>query len=162
MYTLVAVGVVMIYSASAVYADQIFHSPTYFLRRQLFYVVFGSFFFYLSSTVDPYFLKRHSILFMGIAIALLIAVFLPVLGHSAGGARRWLQLPLITFQPVEYAKLAMCIYLADYLSRKRQPITTGSIAVFLPPFILLALMFILVIAQPDLGSCIFLFLLDRL
>ena len=159
MYTLVAIGVVMIYSASAVYADQVFHSPTYFLRRQLLYVVIGSLAFFMSSSIDPDFLKRHSRFLMGIAIALLVAVFLPFFGHSAGGARRWIQLPLFTFQPVEYAKLAMCIYLSDYLSRKRPAITRGSISVFVPPFVLLFLIFSLVIVQPDLGSCVFLFLL---
>lgn len=159
MYTLLAIGVVMIYSASAVYADQVFHSPTYFLRRQLFYVIIGSFLFFLSSALDPDFLRRHSRLLMGIAVILLFAVFLPVLGRTAGGARRWVQLPFFTFQPVEYAKVAMCVYLADYISRKREPITKGSLSVFYAPFILLFLIFALVIAQPDLGSCIFLFLL---
>ena len=159
MYILIALGVVMTYSASAVYASQVFGSPTYFLRRQLFCVVIGSFIFFMSSSINLDFLKRHSRLLMGVAILLLAAVFLPVLGHSAGGARRWIRLPFITFQPVEYAKLAMCIYLADYLSRKRQPITSGSISAFFPPAVLLFFVFLLVIAQPDLGSCIFLFLL---
>ena len=113
----------------------------------------------MASSIDPDFLRRHSRLLMGSSILLLTAVFLPFLGHSAGGARRWIQLPFITFQPVEYAKLTMCIYLADYLSRKRQPITSGSISAFLPPGVILFFVFILVIAQPDLGSCIFLFLL---
>ncbi len=159
MYTLVAIGVVMIYSASAVYADQVFHSPTYFLKRQLLYVLIGSVIFFLSSSLDPDFLKDNSRLLMCVAIVLLLAVFIPLLGRSAGGARRWIQLPFFTFQPVEYAKLAMCIYLADYLSRKKQPITKGSISVFFPPIALLLLIFALVIIQPDLGSCVFLFLL---
>ncbi len=159
MFTLIAIGVVMIYSASAVYADQYFNSPTYFLRRQLFYVVIGALMYFMSSSIDPDFLRRHSRFFIGLAVVLLIAVFLPVLGRAAGGAKRWIQLPFVTFQPVEYAKLAMCIYLADYLSRKREPITAGSITVFFPPAIILFLICGLVIAQPDLGSCIFLFLL---
>lgn len=159
MFTLVAIGVIMTYSASAVYADQIFHSPTYFLRRQIFYVLLGTLMFFIAASIDPDFLRHNARFLMGIALFLLILVFVPVLGKSAGGARRWIQLPLFTFQPVEYAKLAMCIYLSDYLSRKRQPITKGSISVFAPPTILLLFLFGLVIAQPDLGSCIFLFLL---
>lgn len=159
MFTLVAIGVVMTYSASAVYADQIFHSPTYFLRRQFFYVLLGTLMFFASASVDPEFLRRHSRLLMSIALFLLLLVFVPFLGKSAGGAKRWIQLPFFTFQPVEYAKLAMCIYLSDYLSRKRQPITKGSISIFLPPSVLLFILFGLVIIQPDLGSCVFLFLL---
>ena len=159
MFTLVAIGVVMTYSASAVYAAQIFNSPTYFLRRQLFYVVIGTALFLASTSADPEFLRKHSRLLIGIAILLLVAVFVPFLGHAAGGARRWIRLPFVNFQPVEYTKLAMCVYLADYLSRKKQAITKGSVNVFLTPSILMFFIFILVIAQPDLGSCIFLFLL---
>lgn len=159
MFSLIAVGVVMTYSASAVYSDHVFHSATYFLRRQLFYVTIGSFAFLLFSSLDPDFLRRHSRLWVLTAIALLLAVFLPFIGHSAGGARRWIKLSLFTFQPIEYAKLAMCVYLADYLTRKMDPIVKGSIAVFLPPSCLLVVIFILVILQPDMGSCIFLFLL---
>lgn len=159
MYFLIALGVIMTYSASAVYADQVFHSATYFFRRQLFYVLIGSFFFFVSSSLDPDFLRRHSRLFMLIAIILLGLVFLPLIGHSAGGARRWIRLPMFTFQPVEFAKLSMCVYLADYLTRKMKPILEGSLSVFLSPLVLLLLVFALILAQPDLGSCIFLFLL---
>ena len=159
MFALVAVGVVMTYSASAVWADQNFHSSTYFLRRQVLYVGIGSAMFLLSSYVNPDFLRRHSRLFITIAVLLLIVIFLPVVGRSAFGARRWIRLPFFSFQPVEFAKLAMCIYLSDYLSRKRQQITSGSLSVFFAPLSILFMIFGLVIAQPDLGSCIFLFLL---
>ncbi len=159
MYILVAVGVVMTYSASAVFADQLFKSPTYFLRRQLLYVIIGSFLFLVLASLDPEFLRRHSRLIMGVSLVMLITVFLPVIGHSAGGARRWIRLPLFTFQPVEFTKLAMCVYLADFLSRKKKPISEGGLSVFAAPTMVLLLTVGLVILQPDLGSCIFLFLL---
>ncbi len=158
-FTLVAIGVVMIYSASGVYADQIYHNSTYFLKRQILYVFLGISAFLASSAVDLDFLKRNSKVFIGVSFALLVMVFIPVLGHSAGGARRWIQLPFFTFQPVEFAKLSMCIYLSDYLSRKRQPITKGSISVFVPPAVIMFVLFSLVILQPDLGSCVFLVIL---
>ena len=159
MFTLIAIGVVMTYSASAVYADQTFHSPTYFFRRQVFYVIIGSFLFSLASSLDTDFLRRHSRLLVGIGVVLLLAVFLPYIGRSAGGARRWIRFPFFSFQPVEYVKLAMCVYLADYLSRKRKQITEGSLVVFFPPLAVLFFVFALIIIQPDLGSCIFLILL---
>jgi len=56
-YTWLAIGVVMTYSASAVYADQNFGSPTYFLRRQFFYVTIGSVLFWLVSSLDPALLR---------------------------------------------------------------------------------------------------------
>jgi len=159
MYLLIAFGIVMIYSASAVYADQVFHSPTYFLRRQVFYVIIGSFLFLITSSLDPEFLRRHARLLMLVAIILLALVFLPFVGHSAGGARRWIQLPLFTFQPAEFVKLALCLYLSDYLARKMKPMLEGSPLVFLSPLFLLLVVFVLIMAQPDLGSCMFLALL---
>src|SRR3989338_3609701 len=156
MFALVAVGVVMTYSASAVWADQNFHSSTYFLRRQVLYVGIGSAMFLLSSYVNPDFLRRNSRLFITIAVLLLIVIFLPVVGRSAFGARRWIRLPFFSFQPVEFAKLAMCIYLSDYLSRKREKILGGSLSVFLTPSVFLLVIFALLMLQPDLGSCIFL------
>lgn len=160
MYTLISTGVVMIYSASAVFAEQHFHQATYFLWRQLLAVSIGTFIFFVCYSLQPDFLKRHSRSFLGLAVLLLILVFVPVVGYSAGGARRWIRLPFLTFQPVEYAKFALCVYLADYLSRKRKTIVAGSLRVFVPPFILLLAMSALIVAQPDLGSCAFLLLIS--
>jgi len=159
MFTLISIGVIMSYSASAVFADQVFKSPTYFLRRELFYVVFGMFVFFFTSSLDPEFLKRHSRSLVLFGMLLLVLVFMPLIGHSAGGARRWIRLPLFTFQPVEFVKLVICVYFADYLTRKAKPISGGSLSVFLPPTFILLVILGLVILQPDLGSCIFLFLL---
>src|SRR3990167_3565582 len=158
-YVLVAIGIVMIYSASAVYSDQIYKHSSYFLIRQIIFVAIGSFVFFLSSSLDPDFLRKQSLVIIGISIVMLVAIFMPFLGHTAGGARRWIQLPFFTFQPAEFTKLSMCVYLADYLSRKSKAISTGSLVVFIPPIAILFVLLGLMIVQPDLGSCIFLLLL---
>lgn len=160
MYTLISIGVVMTYSSSAVFAEQRFHQATYFLWRQLLAISSGTFIFFVCYSLQPDFLKRHSRLFIGLAILLLTLVFVPGIGHAAGGARRWIRIPFLTFQPVEYAKLALCIYLADYLSRKRDAIVEGSLRVFVSPLVLLLGLSALIVAQPDLGSCAFLLLLS--
>ena len=160
MYVLIAVGIVMIYSASAVYSDQTFHSATYFFRRQLFYLVLGSLFFGFCMNLNPDSLQNHSKSLMIAAIIFLILVFVPKLGHAAGGAHRWIGLSYFNVQPVEYAKLAVCLYLSDYLTRKIKPLTEGDPAVLLPPLAVLFATLCLLILQPDLGSCIFIMLVS--
>jgi cell division protein FtsW len=159
MYALIAIGVVMIYSASAVHAEQAYDDATYFLWHQLVAVLLGTLIFLISFSMNPELLRRYSRLIMGLAIVLLLLVFLPLVGRAAGGAQRWIQLPFFNFQPVEYAKLAICIYLADYLARKRKLIVEGSIVVFGPPLAITCIVGVLVMAQPDLGSCVFFFMM---
>ncbi len=155
MLLLIAVGVIMIYSASAVFADQLFGSSTYFLRRQLFYLILGLLAFGVSYYANPEFLRSHAKGLMIFAFFILLLVFIPGLGHSAGGARRWIGFSFFTFQPVEYAKLAVCLYLSDYLTRKMKLMVTGDHMVLVPPIAILLFMLSLLIAQPDLGSTIF-------
>ncbi|OGW88603.1 MAG: cell division protein FtsW [Omnitrophica bacterium RIFCSPLOWO2_01_FULL_50_24] len=160
MYALIAIGVVMIYSASAVLAELTYRQAAYFLWRQLFAIVVGTAAFSFCSSLHPEQARRHSRLLIGIAIIFLVLVLLPYVGYSAGGARRWLRFPFFSFQPVEYVKLAVCIYLADYLTRKRKVILEGSAIVFVPPSLLLLTVGCLILAQPDLGSCFFLLMIS--
>ena len=158
MYALIALGIIMIYSASAVYADQFYHSATYFFRRQLFYVVLGSLAFALCMNINPDSLRQHAKGLVIAGIFFLILVFIPKIGHSAGGARRWIGLSFFNIQPVEYMKLAMCVYLSDYLTRKIKPLSEGDPAVLFPPLVVLMTTLLFLILQPDLGSCIFIML----
>jgi cell division protein FtsW len=159
VYILVGFGVVMIYSATAIYAEHFYKSLHYFLLRQIFYVILGTIAMFIMSSVPVNFWREHSRPVMLFAIALLIMVFLPVIGRTAGGARRWIHFGGFNFQPAEFAKLAVCLYLADYLTRKRKQINQGSIKVFLPPLILVGLVCGLILLQPDLGSCAFIFVI---
>ncbi|MFA6600418.1 MAG: putative lipid II flippase FtsW [Candidatus Omnitrophota bacterium] len=159
VYVLVAIGIVMIYSATAVYAGQNYGSSSYYLVRQLFYITLGTFALFWAAARPIRFWRDHSRAIMLLGIALLMVVFVPGIGKTAGGARRWIHLGGINFQPAEFAKLAVCLYLADYLSRKRKQINLGSIGVFLPPMILVGLVCGLILLQPDLGSCAFIFVI---
>ena len=162
MYSLIAIGIVMTYSASAVYADQYFGSATYFFRRQLFYVLVGTVIFSFLIHLNPDKLKQYAKQLMVLAILMLALVYIPPFGQSAGGARRWIHLVAFNFQPVEYAKLAVCLYLADYLSRKLKPMAEGKIMVLVPPLFVIGTILVLVIAQPDLGSCVFILMVSGL
>ena len=89
-YCLVGIGIVMIYSASAVLAHDWHGDEMFFLLRQVVYVVLGTIGFFIAAALPIKFYQHNARAFMLLAIMLLIGVYLPVIGHSAGGARRWL------------------------------------------------------------------------
>lgn len=153
VYILVGLGIVMTYSASAIFAERAFGNPVYFLLRQSAYAAAGTVFLFLTALIPAAFWKRYARGLILFAIALLVLVFIPVIGRSAGGAKRWIGFAFFNFQPVEFAKIAVCVYLSDYLTRKIKIVKKGRLAVFLPPMILLGSVIVLLLLQPDLGSC---------
>jgi len=154
-YLLVGIGIVMIYSASGVLAFDRHGNELFFLVRQGLYVLLGTIGFFIASALPIDFYKQNARAFMLLAIMLLMAVYLPVIGHSAGGARRWIHLGGFQFQPVEFAKLACCIYMADYIGRKIAVVQKGDVRVFFPPLILIGFVCGLTLLEPDLGSVAF-------
>jgi cell division protein FtsW len=161
-YFLVGIGIVMIYSASGVLAYDRHGNEMFFLIRQGIYVILGTIGFFIAATLPIDFYKKNARAFMLLAIMLLITVYLPVIGHSAGGARRWIHVGGFQFQPVEFAKLACCIYLADYIGRKIASVQKGDVRVFIPPLILIGLVCGLTILEPDLGSVAFIVIMTSI
>lgn len=162
VYLLVSLGIVMTYSASAIYAEQVFKSPTYFLKRQVLYAIIGTGFLFFTAGLDPYLWKEHSRELVAISFILLAVVLLPLFGHEAGGARRWIRVGPINFQPAEIAKLGISLYLSDYLSRRIKGIHRGELSVLFPPLLILVLTCGLILLQPDLGSAVFIFLISAI
>ena len=149
----------MTYSASAIYAESVFKTPFYFLKRHVLYAVIGTVMLFFTAGLNPYLWKEHVGKILIISFILLALVLVPFIGHEAGGARRWLRIGLISFQPVEISKLAICLYLSDYLSRRIKGIQRGEFSVLLPPVLILGATWGLILLEPDLGSSIFLFLI---
>lgn len=159
VFALVGMGVVMTYSASALYAERFFQDSTYFLKKQLIFAGVGLLAMLLAMRLPPKWIREHSRFLVFLAIFFILTVYLPVLGKSAGGARRWIRFFDFSIQPVEFAKIAVCAYLSDYLTRKSRKIVQGDLAVFLPPMLVIGTLALILILQPDLGSVIFLFLM---
>lgn len=157
VYLLVSFGIVMTYSASAIYAEQVFKNSAYFLIRQVLYAAIGTIFLFFAARLDPYFFKDHARAFVILSLILLALVLIPFVGHQAGGARRWFRFGPLNFQPVEISKLAVTLYLADYLSRRIKGIQRGEFGVLLPPVLVVSVTCGLVLFQPDLGSAVFVF-----
>ncbi len=155
---LTCLGVVMIYSASAVMADKRMHDGFYFLKRQGGFAVVGMTIMLVTMQVDYHFWRRWAIPLLGFSLLLLVAVLVPGLGGSAGGSSRWIKLFAgFRFQPSELAKIALIIYMAFALERKQEKIKSFG-AGFLSYMIILMILLALLLLQPDLGSAITLFL----
>lgn len=150
---LVAIGIVMIYSTSAIYADEKFHDSYYFLKRQVLWFLIGLALFFVVQRLPYLTFRKLSLLILIVSLALLAAVFAPVLGKAAGGARRWIQISFMTLQPSEFAKIAVVIFLADFLARHQRKLREFFKG-FLPCLLILGLCLGLIVMQPDLGTVI--------
>ncbi len=152
VFLLLAVGLVMTYSASAVFADAQYHDMGYFLNRKGISTALGVLVLAFMSRVNVRWLQNHSRQLVLVGIALLATVYIPFIGVVAGGARRWITLGFFKLQPAEVVKVIACIYLSDYLIRKRREIRAGAPWVFVPPMIVLVIFSSMILVQPDLGS----------
>jgi cell division protein FtsW len=151
--TLALVGLVMVFSASAVVAGNRFHDSWYYLKRQLAWLAFGLVLLHVVSRVDYIWWKRLAFPLLGLIIVLLVVVLIPSIGVAANGARRWLRLGPISIQPAEMAKLIGVIYLAAYLAKKEdrlQHFSTG----LLPSLLVIGALSGLVLLEPDLGTVV--------
>ncbi|MDD5680569.1 MAG: putative lipid II flippase FtsW [Candidatus Omnitrophica bacterium] len=148
---LIAFGVIMIYSSSAVYAYENFHDNFHFLRRHLASLFLGVVLALYFMNVNLHVLRKYSRPLMLISFLLLIIVLVPGVGVSVGGARRWLKIGGVTFQPVEIVKPIFLLYIADFLDRKSVK-KYSLFGVFAPLLVIIGAMCGLVLLQPDLGS----------
>jgi len=148
---LVSIGVVMIFSSSSATAYASHHDSAYYLKRQLLWLVVGLVVAFCAYRYDYRRLKRFAPLALMLSFVALLAVLVPHVGVTAGGARRWIGVGPISFQPSELAKLGLILYLACALSSRTDRITSltrGVFALCVPLF----LMVMLVLVEPDMGT----------
>ena len=153
---LLGIGTIEIYSATAgevVTSSAVgpqLHDSAHFLQRQILYVSLGAVAMWFGARLDYRRLRAWTYPLLLASLALLVIV----LGMPAlNGAKRWIPLGPLTFQPVEVAKLALVTYLAYSLGRKADHVKTFTIG-FVPHLIVMGIMMVLLLAQPDLGSSI--------
>jgi cell division protein FtsW len=147
---LVAFGLVMVYSASSARAAVASGDPAYYLKRQALYALAGLIAFALLARADLRAIRRAAGPLLATSLVLLVAVL--AIGLSVNGARRWLNLGPIAFQPSELAKVALAIWVAALLARRPAPTSLRELA--RPIGAVTALVVLLVLAEPDLGSAI--------
>ena len=147
---LVAFGLVMVYSASSARAVLEGHDPAYYLKRQAFYALVGLALLALLSRFDYRRLRHAAGPLLAGSIFLLVAVL--VVGTRVNGARRWLPLGAIDFQPSELVKLALALWLAGVLVRRHAPRSLTELA--RPVGLVVGVVAVLLLAEPDLGTTI--------
>lgn len=148
---LIAVGVVMVSSASIAVTEDHGVSHFHYLIRHGIYITMGLMLGLLFMVMPISFLQRISRPLMLFAVLLLLTVFVPGLGHTVNGSTRWINLGIVNFQVVEAVKILVIIYMADYLVRKSSLVKTRFFDT-LKPLILAGLLTAILLMQPDMGS----------
>lgn len=152
---LLSLGFVMIYSASSAIALRKFADADYYLKRQALFASVGVLVLIITSRIS-YQVYENVIywLLLG-AVAALVLVLIPGIGTEINHARRWFNLKFVLLQPAEYAKVFWIIYLSVSLARKQDKIRRFSIG-FMPHIALLGVICLLLLKEPDFGSCVLL------
>jgi len=156
--SLVVLGALMIFSASAVLARDKYGYSYYFLVRQLVFLGLGWVALLICRRIDYHWWARLCAPLLILNLLLLVIVLVPGFGHQAGGATRWLHTPFFTIQPGELCKLVMVIYIGSYLANpdnELQDFKRG----LLPPLLVLLLFIGLLMMEPDFGTSVLILLL---
>lgn len=150
---LALIGLVAVYSASAIYAYKMKDTPDYYFLRQLMFFVVGMFgmLFAMNTNYRLWFkLSRPMLL---VTYLLLGMVLIPGVGMNVNGANRWIGLGPLSFQPTEIAMITINLYLAYLLTKKGDRVNDPK-ASFWPSVILVVIGFILIIAEPDMDTAV--------
>ncbi len=155
---LVGFGLVMVYSASAITAQDKLGDSFHFLKRQATAAGIGLFAMVVAMKLGYRRMARLAYPLLILSIVLLVLVLIPGVGTTAGGAKRWIRLPGISLQPAELAKVAWVVYLSYSLAKKREKVQSFSIG-FLPHLGIAGLLVALCMLEPDFGSSVALLVL---
>jgi cell division protein FtsW len=147
------VGGVMVLSASSVSSLTDYGSAWYFFERQVAWIVVAAIAFMVAARIDYHAWRKAVRPLLVISLVLLVAVLVPGIGVEVAGSRRWLGTGMLRFQPTEIAKLALLVYAADLLARRSKDLHDWR-RVLRPVLIVLAVICVLVLREPDLDSTI--------
>lgn len=150
---LVGLGLVAIYSASSFLAAQKLGDSYFYLKRQAFFCLLGMCLLIMTKNIPVSLYIRFVYPLLGLSLLSLIAIFIPGLGKTVGGACRWLHLGGFSLQPSELAKLSLAIYIAYSMSRKGTNMSSFSKGL-LPHLLIAGSFMALILLQPDLGTTV--------
>ncbi|MEA2021223.1 MAG: putative lipid II flippase FtsW [Candidatus Caldatribacteriota bacterium] len=151
---LLTIGICMVFSSSFIMADKWYGDSYYFLKKQIIYAIIALVVLLFSININYHHYKKISIPLLILSIIFLSVVFIPGIGRSAGGAIRWINLGLFSFQPSEIAKFALILYMAESMSRKDMKDLKTFIRGILPSLVVISIMFILILKEPDFSTAL--------
>ncbi len=155
MTTLALVGfsLVMVYSTTGIISQEKFGDPLYYARRQVVAAIVGITAMFIFSRVSTQKLKKISPFLIFFCLILLVGALIPGIGEISGGARRWVRLGFIRFQPGELVKVMYVLFIASYLGRREKELG-GFREGIVKPFLILSVNAALFLMQPDFGSAL--------
>ncbi|MGD6841926.1 stage V sporulation protein E [Bacillus infantis] len=150
-FSLLAVGLIMVYSASAIWAEYKFDDSFFFAKRQMLFAAAGIMAMFFIMNIDYWTWRTWAKAIVIICFVLLVLVLIPGVGNVRNGSRSWIGVGAFSIQPSEFMKLAMIAFLAKYLS-ERQKLITSFRKGLVPSLGLAFLAFGMIMLQPDLGT----------
>ncbi|MCQ6274002.1 stage V sporulation protein E [Bacillus sp. V3B] len=150
-FTLLAIGLVMVYSASAIWADYKFDDSFFFAKRQMLFAGVGIIGMFFIMNIDYWTWRTWAKVLIIICFVLLVLVLIPGIGNVRNGSRSWIGIGAFSVQPSEFMKLAMIAFLAKFLSERQKYITSFKKGL-IPSLGLVFLAFGMIMLQPDLGT----------
>ena len=152
---LLGIGLVAIASASVDYAEVTYGNMWHHSRRHLLYLLLAALVAAIAYRLPVVFWYRSAWLWLLLAILLLILVLIPGVGRTANASQRWLALGALSLQPSELAKAATIVFLSAYLRRQGKALRESWPGV-LRPLLVLAVVAVLLLAEPDFGAAVIL------
>jgi cell division protein FtsW len=148
---LLSIGLIMVYSASAVWASYNFNDSFYFAKRQLLFAGLGITAMFFIMNIEYWTWRKWAKIGLAFCFVLLIIVLIPGIGTVRGGASSWIGVGAFSIQPSEFTKIAMIVFLAKYLSENQKKITSFKQGL-VPSLAIVFVAFAMIMLQPDLGT----------
>ncbi|MCK5200776.1 MAG: FtsW/RodA/SpoVE family cell cycle protein, partial [Spirochaetales bacterium] len=151
---LAGIGLSTLFSASYYYGNYKFGDSEYFFTRQLMFILAGIFLSFMVSRISLSFIKSMIPLLLLISFILMLATFIPGIGREMMGGRRWIVIAGRSFQPSEFVKLTVILYLANIFGKKHDRVHDFFNSI-LPPLLVVLVFTGLIIAQNDFSTAAF-------
>ena len=151
-FILSGIGILMVYSSSSYRAMTEYNNSEYFFYRQIIFAVLGMFSMFVISLLSNRFFKRKNLIHAALVLLFLVMFYLIVAGTSTKGARGWIYISSFGFQPAEFIKVVLIMYLALFISGNQAKIKDDFWQTIKKPGIVSLLAIALIFIQPDLGG----------
>lgn len=150
-YIIMAFGISMVYSSSINLSQRMYHDQYQIFRSQLLWLGIGTIFLLAGLNINSRLMSRLSRILIVVNIALLVIVLIPGLGKKVAGSRSWIRIGSYGFQPSEFIKVSLVLYLASMFNRKKMNVESFFEG-YLPPLIVCTIVIFLILLEPDFGT----------
>ena len=153
--TFLVIGIIMIYSASSAKVTDSTHSMNTVFLRHVMWVSIAIIGMLIMMRIDYHYLQKYRTAIFIVALAGLVVVLIPEIGTVTYGARRWVRFgSYFGYQPSEFAKLAMIIFMSGYIAKNQEKMSTFARG-FVVPIIIVGVVSLLILKEPDFGTAMF-------